>query len=246
MSLRSLRGVSRSLVLYYGKPWKTAHIKRFYRQFIGPGDLCFDVGAHVGSRVRGFVGMGGRVVAVEPQPLILDVLNRLYGEHPFVEVLPVGLADKAGHRTLYINPRNPDLTTALSAAIQDLSESVGLPAGDWSDTAEVEFRTLDSLVSEYGRPAFCKVSVAGLEDAVFGGLSESIPALSFGVIPGALGRSVRCVERLNTLGQYRYRTVRGESYRWADSQWLDGTTIIERIKVWDRSEGLGDVYAQLV
>ena len=38
-----------------------------YRRFLRPGDLAFDVGAHVGDRVASFRRLGARVVAVEPQ-----------------------------------------------------------------------------------------------------------------------------------------------------------------------------------
>ena len=35
-----------------------------------PGDLVFDIGAHVGDRVAAFRRLGARVVAVEPQPAL--------------------------------------------------------------------------------------------------------------------------------------------------------------------------------
>jgi len=40
---------------------------QFYAQFIHPGDLCFDIGAHTGERARIFLELGARVVCVEPQ-----------------------------------------------------------------------------------------------------------------------------------------------------------------------------------
>ncbi len=45
---------------------------RLYRQFVRPGDLVFDVGAHVGDRVASFQRIGARVVAVEPQPAMVQ------------------------------------------------------------------------------------------------------------------------------------------------------------------------------
>src|SRR5689334_4646326 len=42
---------------------------RFYRQFVGPGDLVFDVGANVGHVTKVFLRAGARVVAIEPQSI---------------------------------------------------------------------------------------------------------------------------------------------------------------------------------
>ena len=44
-------------------------------QFVRPGDLVFDVGAHVGDRIAAFRRLGARVVAVEPQPALVRTLQ---------------------------------------------------------------------------------------------------------------------------------------------------------------------------
>ena len=67
-ALRTARGVLRSLRIYYGDRRRRAAMERLYARFVQPGDLVFDVGAHVGDRVAAFRRLGARVVAVEPQP----------------------------------------------------------------------------------------------------------------------------------------------------------------------------------
>ena len=52
---------------------------RLYGHFVRPGDLVFDIGAHVGDRVASFRRLGARVVAVEPQPAMVRALRLLYG-----------------------------------------------------------------------------------------------------------------------------------------------------------------------
>jgi hypothetical protein len=47
-----------------------------YAQFVRAGDLCFDIGANIGSRSRVFRALGAHVVAVEPQPASLKTLRR--------------------------------------------------------------------------------------------------------------------------------------------------------------------------
>src|SRR3954471_20046 len=70
---------------YNQRKWEAAHAKRenelfpariaFYRQFIKPGNLVFDVGANVGNRVEVFLKCGAKVIAVEPQPNCVDILK---------------------------------------------------------------------------------------------------------------------------------------------------------------------------
>src|SRR5262249_13553802 len=87
--LRTARGIFRSLRLYYGDRGRRAAMERLYAQFIEPGDLVFDIGAHVGDRIAAFRRLGARVVAVEPQPPLAKVLRLLYGRDRNVTIEPV-------------------------------------------------------------------------------------------------------------------------------------------------------------
>lgn len=56
----------------------TPHKKRqhkkemeFYSQFIEKHDLCFDVGANMGSKTSKFLKLGAKVVSIEPQEACL-------------------------------------------------------------------------------------------------------------------------------------------------------------------------------
>src|ERR1043166_7098045 len=62
-TLRTLRGVIRSLRIYYGGQRGRAAMDRLYGRFVKPGDLVFDVGSHVGDRIAAFRRVGCRVVA---------------------------------------------------------------------------------------------------------------------------------------------------------------------------------------
>ena len=39
-------GIARSALIYRANPLKRRRSRRFYGQFVGPGDLAFDIGAH--------------------------------------------------------------------------------------------------------------------------------------------------------------------------------------------------------
>jgi len=246
MSLTSTWGLLRSLGIYYGQPWKTGRMRRFYGQFISPDDLCFDLGAHVGNRVRAFRQLGARVVAVEPQPAMVQVLQRLYGGKQDVTILPVGVSSAPGRLTLHINTRNPTLTSFSEEWVEGFSANPDIPAAPWDDEVEVEVLTMDQLISAHGVPAFCKVDVEGLEDRVLQGLSTPIPALSFEAFPLQIDRSVACVERLVDLGEYQFRTVRAETFRWVQEDWCTAQEMIETLRGRCVADGSEDVYAQLV
>src|SRR3972149_2335437 len=77
-ALVSAYGVARSLRIYYGDRARRAGMDALYRRFLKPGDLAFDIGAHVGDRVASFRRLGARVVAVEPQPQLARLLRVLF------------------------------------------------------------------------------------------------------------------------------------------------------------------------
>ena len=89
-------GIARSLVIYHGVPGRQRRMRRFYGQFLRPGDLGFDIGAHVGSRVRAWRPMGVRVIAVEPQPDFVRVLRLLFGRDPEVVIVPQAVGAYTG------------------------------------------------------------------------------------------------------------------------------------------------------
>ena len=116
--LRTARGVVRSLNACYGKRGRRAAMDRLYRRFVEPGDLVFDVGAHVGDRVAVFRRLGARVVAVEPQPALVRTLKLLYGRDPAVTIETVALGRATDPIELWINLDNPTVSTVSADFIR--------------------------------------------------------------------------------------------------------------------------------
>src|SRR3954468_4492263 len=109
--LRTALGVVRSLRIYYGHPARARAMDRLYAQFIAPGDLVFDIGAHVGDRVASFRRLGARVVAVEPQPALHRTLQLLFGRDEKVTIVPSAIGRASGTAQMRINPANPTIST---------------------------------------------------------------------------------------------------------------------------------------
>ena len=221
-------------------------MNRFYRQFIGPGDLCFDVGAHVGNRVRSWLRLGARVVAIEPQPAMVATLERFYGDNPAVTIAPVGVAETPGELTLFVNARNPTLTTFSRQWVDDFDQDPALVAAPWDHEVTIPVTTLEALIAQYGVPVFCKIDVEGLEPDVLAGLNTPIRAMSFEAFPLHNERSVACLRRIESLGDYRFRFVYAESFRWSQDTWIDADTMAAFLSGRTVADGSGDVYAVLV
>src|ERR687890_1113010 len=156
-------GIARSLVVYHGVPGKHRRMVRFYGQFLGPGDVGFDVGAHVGNRVRAWRELGARVVAVEPQPDFVRLLRLFFGRDDDVTVLPAALGAEPGVIGLGISRATPTVSTVSADWRATVADDAGFAAVRWEDPVPVPLTTLDALVAEHGVPAFCKIDVEGYE-----------------------------------------------------------------------------------
>ena len=178
-SIRTARATLRSLRIYYGDRERAAAMDRLYGQFVSSGDLVFDVGAHVGDRIASFRRLGARVVAVEPQRAMVRALRLLYGRDQAVTIEPVAVGGQAGRARMMINSDNPTVSTVSPAFVAAAEGAPGWETQRWSEFAEVEVTTLDTLIARHGVPAFIKIDVEGFEAEALSGLSRAVPALSF-------------------------------------------------------------------
>lgn len=238
------RGLMRSFVLYYGVPLRARRRAQFYRRFLKPGQLAFDIGAHLGDRVRAWRRIGVRAVAVEPQPRFATVLRRLYPGHSGVTVVETAVGAQTGEAQLWISDAYPTVSTVARDWIDDVGATGSFAQVQWNRTVTVPLCTLDDLAEQYGRPDFVKIDVEGYEEAVLSGLSYAVPALSFEFLPAALDRAARCVEALERLDRYCYNVVVGESTSFLLDNWVGPeqiTKVLLHSWPYDKS---GDVYAR--
>lgn len=246
MALSELRGLARSVSIYYGNPLRSRAHRSFYQQFMNPGDLCFDVGAHVGNHIRTMLKLGAQVVAVEPQPRFQWLLRRLYGDNPKVALIDKALGAAPGEAELYVSSRFPTVTTLSRDWIASVGRAASFSEVSWDSRVTVGVTTLDSLIAQYGLPAYCKIDVEGFEPEVLKGLSTALPCLSFEFIPAARDGAHACIERLLALGDYAFNVSMGEQMRFELPQWSDAGALgawLDNLAIDDLS---GDVYCRLV
>ena len=213
---------------------------QFYQQFLQPSDVVFDVGANVGNRVSSFLACGAHVIAVEPQPACVKVLNEKFGEQ--IRIENVGLSDADGELEMHIST-DSTVSTFNQEYIENTKER--FKYSEWVDTIKVPITTMDALISKYGLPKFCKIDVEGFELQVLKGLHQLIPFMSLEYcVPEMQKELMDCIQYLHSLsprGEFNYSI--GESMKWAQTSWMDFDTFSRHIQTKEfNGTSFGDIY----
>jgi FkbM family methyltransferase len=242
-ALRTARALLRSLRIYYGDRARARAMDELYRRFVKPGDLVFDIGAHVGDRIAAFRRLGARVIAVEPQPAFARLLRLIYARDGQVAIRQTAVGAAAGTIDLMVNVDNPTVSTASRDFVQSARGARGWERETWSRSIRVPVTTLDALIGEFGLPAFIKLDVEGFEAKALAGLHRPVAALSFEFTTIQRAVALACVERCAALGFSRFNAALGESQTFVHADWLDCAGITRWLTALPHEANSGDVYA---
>lgn len=240
-------GILRSVMIYYWKPFNKRRLKQFYGEFIKKGDLCFDIGAHLGNRTDAWLNLGARVIAVEPQPGCITFLENNFSNKDGFKLVKKAVGQQTGMATLHISNLTPTVTTLADKKWQDMINDDTSFEVKWDQTIEVPVTTLDILIEEFGIPDFCKIDVENFELEVLLGLNHAIPALSIEFFKKTTPLTLACLDRIDTLGTYEFNWSFGESQKMELTKWVDLVSAKKAIEqLSDDDPSSGDLYARLI
>lgn len=215
----------------------------FYGSFIKEGSLVFDIGANVGNRSEVFLALGAKVIAIEPNARLCKILKMRFRNEKFT-VLNCGVGARNEVKEFYVSSNT--LVSSFSKKFIGVKEEEGVD-GTWKRKSEVEIRTLDSLISEYGLPDFCKIDVEGFEREVLSGLSTALNSLSFEFTsPEFNEEGIWCIHKLKEIGFTQFNISFKESLKFEFDKWVSVEAMIAYVSdnAKMKEKWYGDIYAR--
>jgi FkbM family methyltransferase len=136
--------------------------------------LVFDIGANLGNTVKIFTEVSEKVIAFEPNPILIHGLKEMFkNNNVIVDVR--GLSNEVGKKIFNIS-----YADSVSTFSQDwIHNSRFSKKITWGYPTEVETTTLDNVIDEYGIPDYVKIDVEGYEYEVISSLTKFLPETLF-------------------------------------------------------------------
>jgi len=213
---------------------------RLYSNFIYPGDLVFDVGAHVGRITEQFLKLGARVICIEPNPFAVKILKKKFGNNKNVTIIEKGLGEKIGESVFYICREMPQIST-----FSRKWKMGKFSWADWGEEITVPITTIDSLIEKFGTPKFCKIDVEGFELQVLKGLSSKIRFLSFEFTKEFLKDAKLCSEHISFLGKISFNFSIYNHFKLVSEKWLDSEQFFAKLNFMPDKNLDGDIFVKL-
>jgi FkbM family methyltransferase len=240
--MRLWLGLIRSLVIYHN-PATLRAWRRFYQRILKPGDICIDVGAHVGTRARAMRAVGAHVVAVEPQTLFARYLRLTLPRD--IVLVEAALGAEQTMADMAVSSLHPTVSSLQTVFVDKAEDAPGFSHVRWDRRQRVTVTTLDKLISTHGMPRYIKIDVEGYELEVLSGLSRPVEMVSVEYLPEFRGLSHAVIDRLEALGPYRFNPVAGEraGFMWPD--WRSGASVRDWLDGLPTDAPSGDLFARL-
>jgi FkbM family methyltransferase len=218
-------------------------LRSFYSQIVSRGDLVFDIGANVGAYAEIFASIGTQVIAVEPLPENVLILENCENRKR-IHLVQAAAGPQIGTGKIR-RAKSKEMASMSREWIDASRESPRLKTIEhtWVDEIEVPITTLDALSQTYGVPDFIKIDVEGYEDCVLDGLSAQPRMISFEFNPEVMQIAQRCLEKpiFNRASECNF--IVGEPDRFVLSDWTNiGSVLAEIVALHPNS--FGDIFVR--
>jgi len=243
-NLKKTKGWIKSKFIYEWNPVKRRKKLGFYRSMIANGNLCFDVGSHMGDRVDTWMALGATVVGIEPQPAFSEYLQKKYRGNRNYHHEPVAIGSEVGSAIMKISSEYPTISTLSGEQWTEKMNNATTKNLEYDKEVSVSLTTIDELIKKHGTPNFIKIDVEGFELEVLKGLSNKVDAISFEFLNTNKRAIEDCIKRLKELGFSQFNWSYEESFDFHFEFWQKDETVLESINSFEKDIFTGDVYAK--
>ena len=197
----------------FSRQWSRARIISSRVRRTSP--TVFDIGAHRGESLAFFrtVWSDSLIVCIEPDPVNFTELMMRVQADPRSRAVRAAVSSESGRATFFRNSLSH--TSSLEPLNDSSQDSIALfearrdgssPRNQSIEKIEVEVKTIDSLMEEFGVPSVIKVDVQGHEIESLRGAQQSIKCVDALIVEVSLfdyyatKSSVGAVEALVSAG----------------------------------------------
>jgi FkbM family methyltransferase len=129
-------------------------------------DLIYDVGLHDGSDTAYYLRRGFRVVAIDANPVMVELARKTLSESVASDrlvLLNIAIADKAEERTFWVSDR-PEWSS--------FDESIAKRKGTNAKGIRVQCELFPKILEQFGVPHYLKIDIEGSDDLCIKGIAQ--------------------------------------------------------------------------
>lgn len=231
-----IRSLIRPVAYRLEKRLQSRRLRALYRAIVRPGDLVFDLGAHLGEHSEHFLAVGARVLAVEPNPECLPTLTRVQAQSYRMSLVTCAVGETEGTAELCI-PEVP-----AHATLNPAHQQARFPTEDYSRRVPVETVPLNRLIGTWGLPDYIKIDTEGSELAILKGLRHRPRFISYEFSKENLDQAAEITSVLNPA---LYNVSLYSSQRFFFPEWVTASALIHFLMEYPDDFLRGDIFARL-
>jgi FkbM family methyltransferase len=169
--------------------------------------LIFGIGCNDGQDADFYLKKGFRVVGIEANPALCDVLKKRFADEIAAGrfmLVEEAIAEEAGEVAFYVN-ENENIRSTIRPSHVEIASALGRP----STKTVVPSITFPSLIEKFGVPYFMKVDIEGADLLCLEGLTsfDEIPLFLSTEYPLSFTGQVSVLRLLRKLGYERFQVI---------------------------------------
>ena len=200
--------------------------------------MCFDIGANVGTKSQLFLSLGAKVIAFEPQSACLPKLKALKMKHPNFDYFPYGIGPKNEAKELRLATHSE-----VASFSEDFIQFYTTDETRWDEKELVTVKTIDSVISIFGLPNYCKIDTEGYELDIVSSLHYKIPMIEFEFTEGLFEDTLKIIDILDS-SETTFNFILNENLKFRMKRGVSATVLKEKIKALPKNRLHGNIFVK--